>query len=32
LTPGDSQAFLQARTFGGALVIGTDSVRVVPAQ
>jgi hypothetical protein len=30
LTGIDVQAFLEGRTFGGAPVIGTDSIRVVP--
>ena len=30
LTAGDTQAFLEAKTFGGAQVIGVDSVRIVP--
>ncbi len=35
LTGGDTQAFLQGKTFstfGGAQVIGSDSVRIVPAK
>jgi Thrombospondin type 3 repeat len=32
LTGGDTKAFLQGKTFGGAQVIGSDSVRIVPAQ
>jgi hypothetical protein len=32
LSAGDTQAFLEGKTFGGAQVIGSDSVRIVPAQ
>jgi hypothetical protein len=32
LTGGDTKAFLQGKTFAGAQVIGSDSVRIVPAQ
>ena len=32
LTGGDTRAFLQGKTFDGAQVIGSDSVRIVPAQ
>ena len=31
LTAGDTRAFLEGKTFGGAQVIGSDSVRIVPA-
>jgi thrombospondin type 3 repeat protein len=31
LSLGDTVAFLEAKTFSGALVIGSDSVRIVPA-
>jgi hypothetical protein len=32
LTGGDTKAFLQGKTFSGAQVIGSDSVRIVPAK